>query len=124
MPSSGLLACAVMPSWASEGWRGTPPWSSRGRAGGDSALLLSEARFEQELHLVDGGAPHRAARGVVLGLHELAELRHRGVLGGGGGEFERLRADVRGLARRRVRPLDPAADLVPVLVEEDDDGDG
>src|SRR5262245_19950616 len=113
MPSSGLLAFAVMPSWASGSGRVTPPWGSRGRAGGDSGLLLGpEACLEQELHLVDGGAPHRAARRIVLSLHHLAELGHRGVLGGGGRELQGLRADVRGLARRRVRPLDPAPDLV------------
>src|SRR6185369_15428854 len=53
-------------------------------------LLEPETRLEQELHLVDAGTPHRAARRLVFGL------------------------DL----------LEPAPDFVPVLVEEDDDGDG
>src|SRR5688572_19102500 len=123
MPSSGLLAVAVMGvgAWS----RGAPSWTARGRVGECSPLLLEpEARLEQELDLAGGGAPHGAALRVVFGLDHFAELAHRGVLGGGCRELERLRPDVRGLARRDVRPLEPATDLVPVLVEEHDDGDG
>src|SRR5688500_3728540 len=83
---------------------------------GESELLL-----EDEPHFRRGGAPQGATRRVVLGLDHLAVLVHGRVL------LvlvlrrcvHRLRTDRGDLGGRRVRALDPAADLVPVLVEED-----
>src|SRR5262245_17103668 len=78
--------------------------------GGEPQPLL-----EHGLHLVGGGAPERETGHVVLDLDLLPVLVH---------VVARFRADLGGLARGGVRPLEPAADLVPVLVEEDHDRDG
>src|SRR2546425_8637493 len=82
--------------------------------------------LQHQPHLVGGGAPEGATGNVVLGLHLRPVLGHRGVLLGlvGGGRVDGPRADPAGLGRRRVGALDPAPDLVPVLVEEDHDRDG
>src|SRR6185503_13209165 len=83
--------------------------------------LLAGAGLEQELHLGGGGAPQREARLVIGVVDLLAELVHGLVLLVGRGHVEGLGPDEGGLAGGGVGPLDPAADLVPVLVEEDDD---
>ena len=60
----------------------------------------------------------------MRGLELLAEFRHRRVLLVGGATSTVLARSAIIFWRGRARALDPAADLVPVLVEEDDDGDG
>src|SRR5215467_14006909 len=83
-------------------------------------LLLAEP-LEHEPHFLRGGTPERATgRGVEL-TDLLAHLVHRLVGLLLRGDIGSLGADLRGLACRGVRALDPAADLVPVLVEERDD---
>src|SRR5688500_7933523 len=82
-------------------------------------LLLGQARLEQRLDLLRGRAPERAAGHGVLRVDLRTELVHGRVLLGLvvlRGNVERLGADADRLGRGRVRALDPAADLVPVLV--------
>src|SRR6266481_3710657 len=92
------------------------------------APLLLGAGLEQELHLRGGGAPEGPARLVVLGLDLLAELVHRRVLlllgRALGHRAQRAGPDAGGRAGGAVGALHPAADLVPVLVEEHHHRDG
>ncbi|HVC64928.1 MAG TPA: hypothetical protein VNF52_05570, partial [Candidatus Dormibacteraeota bacterium] len=86
-------------------------------------LLGAQLRLEQELDLGGRGAPERPTRLVVLGLDLIAELAHRRVLlllgRALGHRSERPGADPGRHGGRTVRALEPATDLVPVLVEED-----
>src|SRR3990172_2804136 len=82
-------------------------------------LLLGrepEPGLEHQPDLLRGRAPERAPRNVVFGLDQFPVLRHCGVLRVGRGHVERPGPDPDDLGRRRVGALDPAPDLVPVLV--------
>src|SRR5437867_12887758 len=102
--------------------RGTPRGPRRLRAG----LLLGEPEplLEHEPNFLRGGAPERTARRRVQVADLLAHLVHRLVRLLLRRDVDGLGADLRSLARRGVRALDPAADLVPVPVEERDDRNG
>src|SRR5207244_10904967 len=91
-----------------------------------AGLLLGEPEplLEDEPHLLRGGAPERATRNGVRLADLLAHLVHRLVHLLLRRDVDGLGADLRSLARRGVRALDPAADLVPVPVEERDDRNG
>src|SRR3989442_1161777 len=75
-------------------------------------------------HLLGGRAPERAAGGDVRVPDLPAHLVHRRVRLVLRRDVDRLGADLGRLARRRMRALEPATDLVPVLVEEHDDRNG
>src|SRR5262249_56689632 len=98
----------------------------RGRAPGLRLLLEPEPLLEHAANLLRGRAPESATRLVVFVLDGFPELGHGGVLLFllGRCSVNRAGADADRLLGGRVRALDPAADLVPVLVEEDDDRDG
>src|SRR5437899_1798310 len=92
-----------------------------------AGLLLGrepEPLLEDEPHLLRGRAPERAAGGDVRIPDLPAHLVHRRVRLVLRRDVDRLGADLGRLARRRMRALEPATDLVPVLVEEHDDRNG
>src|SRR5207245_554655 len=105
------------------GRRGRP---SAGPARRASLLLRAQLRLEQRPHFTGRRAPQRVVRRRVLGVDLRAEVVHGRVLLGLvvlGRHVERLAPNHRRLRGGGVAALDPAADLVPARVEEDDDRD-
>src|SRR5262249_16679515 len=120
MPSRGRRAGSVM-SWRMIA-RAALAFLARAAPLVWRLLLEPEPGLEDQLELAGRTAPHRPAPRIVFRLHDLSELAHRRILGRGGRLVQRLRARADRLRGRDVRPLDPATDLVPVLVEEHHDG--